>query len=68
MPPAGELREPGPAYGAGRPVPSSPDSRREALARLLAEAVWPRVPERLLDRGLAKREREEILGYGSGGV
>jgi antitoxin VapB len=34
----------------------------------LEKEVWAHIPENLLGRGIAKREREQILGYGRGGV
>ena len=43
------------------------DSRREALQSFLEQEVWPRVPGEVLGKGIGKREREEILGYGSEG-
>ena len=60
-----EVREAGPAYRvAGPSPPVSAEQRRRSLERLLAEEIWPRVPEGLLDKGIGKREREEILGLG----
>ena len=70
----GEIREPADRYEAARPdaavapPPAALESRREALERLLEESIWPRVPEDELGARLDKREREEILGYGSDGV
>jgi prevent-host-death family protein len=43
----------------------SVDARRAALHRHLVEEIWPRIPKKLLGRGVSKRELEEILGYGS---
>lgn len=64
-PASGEVRETGPAHRvAGPSPPVSAEERRRGLERLLAEEIWPRVPEDLLGRGLGKREREEILGLG----
>jgi len=42
--------------------------RGTAIRRFLAEAVWPRIPRRVLGRRTTRREREAILGYGSDGV
>jgi antitoxin VapB len=47
---------------------SPPEDRREKLRRFLEEDVWPKVPRRALGRRVTKKEREEILGYGSRGV
>jgi prevent-host-death family protein len=69
-----EIRDPKPGYelsrreGTEREPPRSESGRREALARLLQESIWPRVPESVLGRGVAKQEREEILGYGGDGT
>ncbi len=51
------------------PTPSlrTEEARRAALQRLLVQEIWPLIPKRLLGRGLSKREREEILGYGEEG-
>lgn len=68
---AGELREPEGSYETGqreRIGPPASASRREALERLLEEAIWPRVPEDQVGAGPGKRERERILGYGGEGV
>jgi len=42
--------------------------RAQDLLRFLREEVWPRVPRQALGRGVSKRERERILGYGRQGV
>ncbi|MGH3707708.1 MAG: type II toxin-antitoxin system VapB family antitoxin [Pseudonocardiaceae bacterium] len=39
----------------------------DRLRRFLVDEVWPQVPVELRG-GLAKREREAILGYGPAGV
>jgi antitoxin VapB len=44
------------------------EDRRVRLLRFLERDVWPRVPRRVLGRRLTKKQREEILGYGSQGV
>ena len=38
------------------------------ILEILEKEVWPHVPKRLLGRGITKKERERILGYGRGGV
>lgn len=60
-----ELR---PATPLVDPREATTKSTAEALERLLAEAIWPRVPEEQLGSGPSKAEREVILGYGSRGV
>ncbi len=42
--------------------------RREALLRFLCEEAWPQVPDDVLGEPLTRKEREQILGYGSAGV
>jgi prevent-host-death family protein len=63
-----EVREPEAAYGGPRGRESALACRREALERLLAEEIWPRVPTAVRGKSIDKREREEILGYGRQGV
>lgn len=46
-------------------------SGKHRLARaldFLEREVWPNVPRKYLGRRVTKREREQILGYGKGGV
>jgi prevent-host-death family protein len=50
---------------ASPPAFLSRAARRATLRRHLLEEIWPRIPEELLGRGVSKREREEILGYGA---
>ena len=38
------------------------------LLRFLERDVWPRVPKNVLGRKLSKKQREDILGYGSRGI
>jgi hypothetical protein len=38
------------------------------VLQILEKEVWPYVPQKLLGRGVTKKERERILGYGRGGV
>lgn len=38
------------------------------LLRFLREEIWPSIPSRLLGKGVSRRERERILGYGPKGV
>ena len=54
--------------GAKAPETGAVRSRREALERLLEEAIWPEIPEEQLGVRLDKAAREEILGYGSQGI
>ncbi|MBI4446264.1 MAG: type II toxin-antitoxin system VapB family antitoxin [Acidobacteria bacterium] len=42
--------------------------RRASLIRFLERDVWPLIPRRLLGRRLSRREHDQILGYGPGGV
>jgi Rv0623-like transcription factor. len=57
------------------------EERRERIARepsgqpqlaqvldFLEKEIWPNIPRKLLGRRVTKREREQILGYGKGGV
>ena len=44
------------------------EDRHARLLRFLEQDVWPKVPRRSLGRRLSKKQREEILGYGSRGV
>lgn len=43
-------------------------SRAERLNRFLADEAWPQIPDDVLDSGISRAEREQILGYGSDGV
>jgi antitoxin VapB len=57
--------------GAGSRAEGPEDSakRREDFLRFLETEIWPQIPEE--ERGkppMTKAEREEILGYGPGGV
>ena len=61
-----DVADPATLYVATSPPAfRSPAARRAALRRHLVEEIWPRIPKELLTRGITKREREEILGYGS---
>jgi len=42
--------------------------RAAKLLRFLERDVWPRVPRKALGRRLSKKQREDILGYGSRGI
>ncbi len=70
----GEVREAAGRYEMARPdavaapTAGAVESRREALERFLEESIWPRLPEDQLGGRVDRREREEILGYGSDGV
>lgn len=48
-----------------RPAAAGKEAR---LQRLLRNRIWPQIPARLRGRGISKKERETILGYGPGGV
>ena len=46
-------------------------SGRPQLAQVLdflENEIWPNIPRKVLGRPITKREREQILGYGRGGV
>lgn len=43
-------------------------TKEERLRLLLRDQVWPEIPPNLRRRGISKKEREKILGYGSDGV
>ncbi len=38
------------------------------LRRFLEQEVWPQIPDDIVGTGISRAEREEILGYGKGGV
>ncbi len=42
--------------------------RRADILAFLEREVWPLVPRTRLGRRLTRREEDEILGYGKGGV
>lgn len=42
--------------------------RRERLVRFLEDEAWPQIPQQMRGKAPTKAEREEMLGYGSGGV
>jgi len=42
--------------------------RGSNLLRFLREEIWPSIPSRLLGKGISRKERERILGYGPKGV
>lgn len=45
------------------------EKRTEDLLRFLETEIWPQIPEELRGRPpMTKAEKEEILGYGPGGV
>lgn len=44
------------------------DARKRRVRTFLEREVWSRIPEGQLGKGPDKTEREEILGYGRGGV
>jgi hypothetical protein len=57
------------------PKVSSPTSRQEGgaqrifeLREFLEREIWSQIPSDLRGKGISKREREEILGYGPEGV
>jgi antitoxin VapB len=47
-----------------------PDPRRDAesFRRWLETEIWPLIPDDVRGKRITKAEREEILGYGPGGV
>ncbi|MEA2162399.1 MAG: antitoxin VapB [Thermoanaerobaculia bacterium] len=47
-----------------------PSGKRQLAQVLdfLEKEIWPNIPKKQLGRGVTKRERERILGYGKGGV
>lgn len=47
--------------------PSVAERRRRVL-RLLETRIWPSIPKKYIGRRISRREKEEILGYGPGGV
>lgn len=49
-------------------VGASPKRRLDHALDFLEKEVWPKIPRKLLGRGVTKKEREEILGYGRRGV
>jgi antitoxin VapB len=42
--------------------------RRARVLRFLETKVWPSLPKQQLGRRLTRKEEDEILGYGPGGV
>jgi antitoxin VapB len=46
----------------------SPRSRLEQVIDFLEREVWPELPSDVAGRGISKRRREQILGYGRDGV
>ena len=46
----------------------APHERRTRVLRLLEKRVWPTIPTDQRGRRLTRREEDEILGYGRGGV
>ena len=48
-------------------APSGKHRLAQALDFLETE-IWPNIPPKLLGRGISKKERERILGYGRDGV
>lgn len=51
------------ARGAGTAL-----ERKRRLEDLLQREIWPQIPAEQLGRGVTRREREAILGYGPEGV
>ena len=45
----------------------SAERRLAQTLDFLKKEVWPNIPRKFLGRGVTKKEREEILGYGRGG-
>jgi antitoxin VapB len=44
------------------------EDRVSRLRRFLEREVWPTLPDSVRGKALSKREKEDILGYGPGGV
>jgi antitoxin VapB len=42
--------------------------RRARVLRFLETKVWPALPKQQLGRRLTRKEEDEMLGYGPGGV
>ena len=42
-------------------------SKQDRLNHLLQTRIWPEIPSSLRRRGISKKERETILGYGPHG-
>jgi antitoxin VapB len=40
----------------------------EEMRHFMETEIWPLIPDELLGKGISKAEREELLGYGPGGV
>jgi len=41
--------------------------RMEHALDFLEKEIWPNIPRKFLGRGVTKKEREQILGYGKSG-
>lgn len=48
--------------------PQARAQRFSELREFLEREIWPQIPPDLRGKGITKREREEILGYGPEGV
>jgi antitoxin VapB len=48
--------------------PRDQQARGEQFVRFLETDIWPQVPQAVFGSPVSKAEREEILGYGPGGV
>ena len=46
----------------------SVDDRRTRVLKFLEKNVWPTLPKDQIGRPLSRSEKDEILGYGPGGV
>ena len=44
------------------------DDRRSRVLKFLEKSVWPTLPKDQVGRSLSRSEKDEILGYGPGGV
>ena len=51
-------------------VALGPSGKRQLAQALdfLEREIWPNIPRKFLGRRVTKKEREQILGYGRGGV
>jgi antitoxin VapB len=46
----------------------APKDKTKSIYEYLQRYVWPHIPDDVRGKTITKEEREEILGYGPGGV